>query len=211
MLPLVLSLFQVGAPPPPPPQPPPPTYAVSDAPPSTTGVEPEKPQTFIARAGLGYGSTLGSDENAALTLEGYNGGRVWVTVDGSLMINELVGVGVWGAYAHRQAQATSGSPTLRESDWFVGAQVPVSIVKTRVIQLLLIARLGRAWATLGFGGTGRTVSGFAYGGEVSVLFPRVHLGTSIGLLSAPTDAPGDAGLKYDAGSFYFALNGVIDG
>jgi hypothetical protein len=69
-----------------------------------------------------------------------------------------------------------------------------------------------AWGKLEFGaGGGKFDSGFAFGLELSLLFPKAHVGPTLGIVRAPLGPPGELGRDYDAGATFIGITGVLDG
>ncbi len=167
---------------------------------------------LIARFGMGYGSVANSDEQRLLELEGYGGGRPWLNLDLTGMVDRNFGFGGFGAYTHRSASAVDGSPDLRENTFMFGVQAPLVVsANDGKFRFMLIPRVGRTWSTLSLGNGGSLMSGWMVGGEASFLFPAAHIGGSLGWVWAPLPAPGALGRAYDAGGIYLSFNVVLDG
>jgi hypothetical protein len=184
--------------------------APPDEPPDLGAEEAHVDPKWFVRLGFGMGTINDSETKRALSLEGYGGERIWFPVDGAMLVHPNFGIGMFGAYGTRSSSATNGSPELHESTWVVGAQLPI-VVRTDALWFVIAPRLGRATKTLSFHDAGSSVSGLAYGGEMSLVLPRIHLGFGLGFLRAPTSSPGAVGLGYDAGGVFFSISGVLHG
>lgn len=198
-LPPPLSAYELGPDAPPP--------LVARAPPPAV----EDP-TLLARFGVGYGSVAHSDEERLLELEGYGGGRPWLELDVTGLFDRHFGLGGFAAYTHRSSSSVDGSPDLRETTFMFGAQLPwVMTTESGNFRFMLIPRIGRSWSTLSLGSGGALMGGWVVGGEASFLFPKAHVGGSLGYVFAPLAAPGALGRAYDAGGLYLAFQVVLDG
>lgn len=131
-------------------------------------------------------------------------------LDGAFSVNRNFGLGFFGGLTYQSDRPTSTSPKLNENVSFAGIQTPL-FASGRLGTVMAIPRIGVARADLNLGESrnSNAVSGFAYGGELAAYFRDAPVGVAVGLLWAPTSAPGDLGRNYNAGGAYFLVSGVI--
>jgi len=164
----------------------------------------------LLRLALEFGSAASSDHKDLLEKEGYGLGLVWFEATGAYLFNEHVGAGVWLATSGGSSTPENGGPELEYESWYAGVEVPISF-GSRTVRMLIAPRFGYAWGRLALAGKGDTQSGLAYGAQLGVMFPQVHLGVALGWVRAPVNPPGELGRDYDLGATTFGIMGVIDG
>jgi hypothetical protein len=168
------------------------------------------PPTLRTRLSVGVGTALGSAEEDILDLERYGGVHMVFALDATWLTSARVGVGAWGAWSLRTSRPSDGSRRLTENDWLIGLQAPIVLADSSVLWLLT-PRVGYGAALLSFGSGGTFLSGFAWGGEISVVARDDIFGVSLGGYSARTPPPGAGGGVYDMGTVYIAITGRFDG
>lgn len=167
----------------------------------------------MVRATFGFGNGAPSDEKRLLNEEGYGIGITWLELDGSYMFSENIGLGAWGAWAFggSEPDQDEGGPDLNTTSFFLGAEVPLAF-GTSTVRVVISPRIGIGWGKVEFGSSGgKYDSGLAFGLEVSLLFPKAHVGPTVGIIRAPLGPPGELGRDYDAGATFIGVTGVIDG
>jgi hypothetical protein len=170
------------------------------------------PSRWMVRMHAGLRWAAPSQEQSLLSADGYaSSPKAVFTGDFAWYLEPAVGVGAWAEHSLRKPTPESGGPTLTESVYAVGAEVPLRFVATSTCEVLLMARLGYGWSFLDFGGHAEPVRAPAYGGDFGVLFPKAHLSFVAGYLDGPTARPGNAGRAYNFGGLSLLVGGVIDG
>lgn len=170
------------------------------------------PSQWLARLQAGLRWIAPSAEKRLLDQDGYGSSTEFVfSGDFAWYVLPAVGLGAWADYSFRGAVANAGGPMLRESLYAWGVEAPLRIARTSIGEVLVVPRFGYGWSFLDFGGHAEPVHAVAYGGDLSVLFPRAHLSFTVGYLNAPTGRPAAAGRDYNFGGVAVLLGGMIDG
>ncbi|MFS8069722.1 MAG: hypothetical protein ACMG6S_25430 [Byssovorax sp.] len=183
-----------------PPPPPPPPMLVRPLP------------SGFARVQVGFGPPAFSPETSLLRLEGYGGGKIWIEIDGGYMTSLFgrhVGGGLWCAIGQWISPGGTSSPSLSETDYLVGLEIPVRF-GSRDLALLAAPRVGIAHGSPDLGGDVRLQSGFVWGAQASAVSSRYHLSASVTFLSAVVEPPGAVGRPHDLGGLYFSVGGLLD-
>jgi hypothetical protein len=158
-------------------------------------------------------SLLGSPERDLLEKDGYAFcSRTWLGGDGTLMMADAIGVGLWAAWVHSTAKPSNGGPELCAAASFVGTQLPL-VVRAADAVFFFAPRMGLGIASLQQGWMSRasSVKATSYGFDAGLYAPGLHVGLSAGALWAKGPRPGDVGRDYNFGGVVFLLSGVIDG
>ncbi len=159
------------------------------------------------------GTALRAKRRILLSEEGYSIGVTWLEFDADYFFAKFAGVGPWiaASYGGSKPDQTSGGPELQATSYFAGIELPF-VFGSSTVRVVFAPRIGLGWGKLEFGSSGgKYDSGFAYGIEASVLFPKAHIGPTFGVIRAPMDPPGELGRNYDAGATFIGITGVLDG
>lgn len=168
----------------------------------------------FGRLELGLGTHGFSANTSLLSDVGYGGVKFWATVDGAYMFHEHIGAGIWLGLNRRTAGPTLG-PDLEETTFFIGAQAPILIFGARLFALHVVPRVGFASGQIELddanGVDAEYQNAVIWGGGITATTFKYHLGTTMGLLRAVVDPPGEAGRDHDFGGLYWTLGGTFDG
>jgi hypothetical protein len=168
--------------------------------------------TWFLRAQVGFGPPAFSPETTLLRLEGYGGGKLWVEIDGGYMTSLFgghAGGALWAAVGRWISPGSGSTPSLSETDYLVGLEIPVRF-GSRDLALLAAPRVGIAHGAPDLGGDALLQSAFLWGAQASAVSSRYHLSASVTFLSAAVAPPGEVGRPHDLGGLYFALGGLLD-
>jgi hypothetical protein len=167
------------------------------------------------RAGIGFGFTVQSDQEALVQTEGYRGTRFHVTAEITKTLGERFGIGLFGLYGWRnaasQASASQGSlsdaPEYSERLGVIAGTLPIAfcICNHRVVMFRLAPFLGAGFGRVELYGHAPWRTGPAFGGAVDLYVPKVHLGVAAGAYFVPLPAPGQAGAHDDLGAYFLSL------
>jgi hypothetical protein len=181
-------------------------------PPAAVASQREQTPGWFFRASTGPGTVARSEQRDLLELNGYEatGVRWHVIADGAGFPWQRVGLGGFVGYSFREVEPKSGGPPLEEEIYRVGGQVPLIFGSERV-RFLLSPRLGLAIGSQSLHGHGDFVTGPLLGADAGVVFPKVHLGLSLGGYAARVRASGDLGGREDFGGVEFLFTVYLDG
>ncbi len=185
---------------------------VQDRPPEKK--PPREPMQWMIRLDIGFGGAAASEQKDVLEADGYSLGPLfYLGASGDYLFSEHVGAGAFFASANGGSKPDQGGPELDAENYFAGGEIPLVLSGTAPVTGVLAPRAGVGWGTLDFtgGGNGETQSGFAWGFDASLLFPRAHVGLSLTLLRCHVDPPGAVGRSYDIGGTFLSFTGVFDG
>jgi hypothetical protein len=186
---------------------PPPAYAPPASPPKKS--EPDRPVHAYGRVALGLGPPAFSDETRILHLEGYQGAKLWVMLDGAYFVHPNIGLGVFGTFTS-WTSSPGDAPGLSELAFSGGGQIPIKF-GTRAISFVAAPRIGFAAGKLDLGGGGSFQPAFAFGVDLGVVSFKYHVGGSVGIMRAAVPPPGEVGRDHDYGGLYLAIGGTFDG
>jgi hypothetical protein len=189
--------------PPPEPQPPPRTPPLASPP-------PPEPLHFFARATVGFGPAIDSEQEDLVEKEDYGGGRWFFLGDGVGMLSRHFGVGGFVGGSYRTSQPTSDAPTLTDSAWFIGPEGAALLIGDNC-GLLVALQLGFMRGTEQFNSGGAAENAFAYGGEAGLMCLKFPISFTAGALSAPANRPGQAGRSWNMGAIHLSLGFVFHG
>jgi hypothetical protein len=174
--------------------------------------EDEPPPRWMARLQIGVRSVSPSAQEDLLAADGYSSVvRFVATADYARRLTNLVALGGWADFSHRGADAKYGGPTFQEYVGAAGVSVPLLPLGWDIATLVIVPRLGYGLSWMSIGRHPRPVGGIAYGVDVAVLFPRLHISLEVGFLSGPTGPPGGAGRNSNFGGVTALAGAVIDG
>jgi hypothetical protein len=173
---------------------------------------PDETPRWFARASLGAGGVVSSDQRDLLKLNGYEkaGVRWYYGADGAALPWSHVGIGAFLGYSSREVDPAYGGPPLEEEVYRLGIQVPLT-VGSETVRFLFVPRLGLVSGKQSLHGHGDFVEGPLFGAEAGVVFPKIHIGLAVGGYSAPVPASGDLGESENFGGAQFVVSVYLDG
>jgi hypothetical protein len=191
------------------------TADVTDTPPPIVA-EAAPTRDWFVRAHLGGMSQNDSEEQSALAADGYSSGRWLFGLDAAWMPSEWIGLGPVVEFARRDATPSGSAgdrqgPSLSEKTIFVAVQAPLVLSSGDTFAFVLSPRLGFAYDWLSFGGTANGTGTLAYGTNASCIFPKAHLGATLGVWLAPMHPAAELARNYDAGGLTFTITGWLEG
>jgi hypothetical protein len=140
--------------------------------------------------------------------EGYDADpEIWLGAAAGYALGSVVALGAFGQMSFGGSSGPDGStasPDYVRRTYVLGLQAPL-LVYDRWIRMAIAPRLGVAFGSESFGGRADTHAGVAYGGEFSLVGKSAHVGGAVGVLSAPTAPPGQAGRDNQMGSVWISF------
>ncbi|HEY2406902.1 MAG TPA: hypothetical protein VGI10_12915 [Polyangiaceae bacterium] len=217
--------------PPPPPPPPPPASSPAAAPyypPPPTAPAQGLPSYYFApalpdaprakelpawsfRFGLAIGSTVSSDHEDTLNLDGYGGPRSGFDLSGWHSLGSTVGLGVRTSYRLRRLDGGSSqlanfpnAPDYSEDIVLGGATLPIWL-GDEDLAFILTPIVGIGAGKVSFYGDGRWQAGPLFGGSAGIYLPHLHFGCDLGFDTIPVGKSGAADGRNNFGMLYLAL------
>jgi hypothetical protein len=177
----------------------------------TEGSTPSR-TAWMARLELGFRSVAPSVQQDLLTEDGYAASaRFVIAGEFGRLFTPVVGLSAWTDFSIRSANPPGGGPKMNEDVFMLGAGVPLLPLGWQSSGLMFVPRFGYGWSWMSIGGRAEPVGAFAYGGDIGLVWPRIHLSIAFGWLNGPTRAPGETGRRSNFGGISFLIGGLIDG
>ncbi len=179
----------------------------------STPVLAQSDPRWMARAHLGIRTVAPSAEEDLLSEDGYGTTvRLALAADYARRFTSVLGGGTWGEFTYRASSGQGDGPTFDEFVLAGGVGIPVwPLGWDDSATLMFVPRLGYGVSWMSIGGRARPNGGVAYGIDVSLMFPRIHMSITLGWLDGPTGRPGDVGRASNFGGFGLLFGGLIDG
>lgn len=170
------------------------------------------------RAGIGVGVNVGSDQEDLVQAEGYRGTRYHVTLEVRKTLDEHFGLGFFGLYGWRNADADpqpssdsysplATAPTYSERLFIAAGSVPISfcLCEHTVARFAIVPFVGAGFGHVELYRQMPWHTAPAFGGSLELFVPSLYTGISAGAYFVPFEAPGQAGAHDDLGAYFFSL------